>query len=143
MLCVGYCGCSLSASAFYCCYYYLLILFLLLISFLLVQLLLLIFIKSSLLVLWDKLTVWFCSFYFFIYLNLIHATTIGVDALSQYYHLASFNYGDNGHWPDWYYLSNIMPGTICGNNWKAERNLRLFLLSGVGIIFDNNCRGHS
>ena len=53
-----------------------------------------IFIKSSLLVLWDNLTVWFCSFYFFIYLNLIHATTIGVDALSQYYHLASFNYGD-------------------------------------------------
>ena len=35
-----------------------------------------IFIKSSLLFFWGKFTVWFCSFNFFIYFNLIHTTTI-------------------------------------------------------------------
>ena len=53
-----------------------------------------IFIKSSLLLLWGKLTVQFCFFYFRHVLTWSTWPPFGVDALPWYYHLASFNYDD-------------------------------------------------
>ena len=72
-----------------------LLLILLIISLLLLFLFLLkLLIKNSLLFLWGKLAVWFCSLQFLHVLTSSTPPPFGVDALPQYYHLTSFNYGD-------------------------------------------------
>ena len=128
----------------------LLILRLLLISFLLFQLLLEFLSRAvycSYEVSWPF---GFVSFNFFIYLNLIHATTIWCWQTTS---ILSFGiiwlwwYEGKGHRPGrWCHLSNIMPDSISGDGWEVGKSLRFFfffLLRGFGIMLVNNCRENS
>ena len=92
-----------------------------------------IFMKSSLLFLWGKLTVWFCFFQFLHVLTWAIWSPISVDALPLdiiiWHHL--WWHEGKGHRLDcWCHLSNIMPDSISGDNWEVGKSLR-FLFSFV------------